>query len=277
MLHRFPLRAARPAPLVLVALALACASAQPAGTPPGEEDLESPPDLRVADDLEDPRAPSDLRPPPDLAPSPDLLEPPDLRPITGCSVVPQAGCPSGQKCTTRDAMTTICDPAGMSLRGQSCTVAAGVDSCSAGNVCIDEGGGLSQCRAFCRTSMDCGDPRSFCDFPLGAPMAFRVCTQPCNAIYPGVGCSAGLACVAYGLERTDCQAPGPSDAGQPCSSIRDCKGGMACVGPAGASVCRRICRRGDPSVCPALHLCVDVQAGAFVWPTYGVCCLAGFC
>ncbi|MCS6911924.1 MAG: hypothetical protein RMK29_10565 [Myxococcales bacterium] len=277
MLDCTVLRTVRCGLVALTALALACASPQPGGTVAWEEDLAAPADLGVAGD---PQRPPDLPLPPDLAPSPDLpdlLDPPDLRPITGCSVVPQAGCPPGQKCTTHDALTTICDPTGMSLRGQSCTVMGGVDSCAAGHVCIDEGGGLSQCRAFCRTSMDCGDPRSFCDFALGATMAFRVCTQPCNAIYPGVGCSAGLACVAYGLERTDCQAPGPSDAGQPCISVRDCKGGMACIGPAGASVCRRICRRGDPSTCPAFHLCVDVQAGAFVWPTYGVCCLAGLC
>jgi hypothetical protein len=261
--------------LVPLLALVACAAAN-TGQNVGGDDLlsaepdlgaEGGPDLLMSQDLSasDMRAPDDLR-----------MPGPDLRPITGCTEAPQPpvlGCPAGMKCTTHDSMTTICDPNGTSLRGAPCTVTGVVDSCVAGSLCIDEGGSKSQCRAFCKTDAHCG-ANSYCDFTVGS---FKVCTQACNALPPGTaGCQGGLGCVVYGREHTDCQNPGMSDAGQPCASVRDCKGGMACIG-VGAALCRRTCRKGMNGDCPAGNLCVPVASGGYNWVTYGVCCPGGTC
>ena len=261
-------KGASPRRALLVSCLLLCGCATTPGGFATDEDMAIVEDLAVRPEV-------DLRPPTDLGAGADL------RPMTGCTIVPQGGCPAGQKCTTHDSSTSICDPAGPSARGQACTVATGIDSCAAGSVCIDEGGGRSQCRAFCKSDGDCKDIRSYCSFTLGTG-TYKLCTQPCNAIYPGAGCAAGLGCFALNLdlfllqERTDCGAPGPRSEGQACASARDCQGGMGCIGPAGAGLCRRICRRGDSAVCAAGTTCGDIP-GFIPWPNYGACCPGGTC
>lgn len=211
--------------------------------------------------------------PPDLASSGprDLAQAPaDLAKITGCRVVPQSGCPAGQKCTTENGSTSVCDPAGPDARGDACTTTAGVDSCAAGSVCIDEGKGQTQCRAFCVYDSDCG-ARSQCAYDVGT--RFSVCSQACNPIYPGAGCHAGLGCYAFADEHTDCLPAGTSTRAAPCTSKLDCQGGMVCYGPLGASQCRRVCRKGDSSACSGGDTC----QGLIGWSLYGLCCPAGGC
>ena len=199
---------------------------------------------------------------------PGDLATPDMAKVINCVIVPQSGCPTGLKCTTRDAKTTQCDPPGPDGRGQICTTTNDVDSCVTGTACIDEGMGKSQCRQFCRSDADCG-ARSYCMFNLDQAGNFKVCSQPCNAIYPGnAGCATGLGCYVNASERTDCKAPGTAGDNQPCTKSADCKPGMACYGPLGSSVCHRICQKGNPAVCAGSDDCFALPG--FV--SYGLCC-----
>lgn len=229
--------------------------------------------MTLSQDLSMP--PADMR----MTASQDLLTPPDLMAITGCSIVPQGGCPTGQKCTTHDAKTSICDPNGTVARAKSCTYMGDLDDCAAANICIVESMTVNQCRRFCKADGDCANTRSFCDFDLdtmgGGASIVKVCTEPCNAIYPGAGCGAGLACKVYGREHTDCQAAGSGGLNMPCGDALDCQGGLACIGPAGATVCRKVCPKGNSTSCGSGNTCFNVQSGTFVWPLYGVCCPSG--
>lgn len=194
----------------------------------------------------------------------------DLAPITGCQIPNQYGCPAGMKCTTHDAVTTICDPSGTTPRGEKCTRTAGVDSCVAGTACSDEGGGYSQCRQFCTGDGQCGT-KSFCERALGTG-GIKMCTEPCTALYPGAGCRGGLGCYAYEDQHTDCRSPGAAGEGQPCYYPQDCQPGMACLGPAlGATYCRRVCLRASGSGCRTGQICADVNFNGRPWPDYGAC------
>lgn len=196
----------------------------------------------------------------DLTPAPaDLL-------VTMCQLVPQAGCPAGLKCTSHDAVTTVCDPNGTNNRGELCTTREGVDSCYAGFGCAAASTKIGICRAYCRTDANCGN-RSYCELPLGTSGIY-LCTEPCNPF--GAGCAAGLDCFAYDQEHTDCRIAGTKGEGQACARPEDCQKGMACLGPAGGEACRFLCLRASPS-CPNLKSCYTIQGPRGTWPTYGAC------
>lgn len=195
------------------------------------------------------------------SPAPDLM-------AVMCQLVPQAGCPAGLKCTTRDAVTTLCDPNGNLNRGELCVRREGADDCYAGNACVANGNGTGMCRTFCRTDLDCGS-RRYCELPLGTN-GLVMCTQDCNAL--GAGCPSGLGCYAYGREHTDCRAAGTKAEGQPCVRPEECQPGMACLGPAGGESCRKLCLRGNNGNCRNGQLCYNVNnSDGTTWATYGVC------
>ncbi len=198
----------------------------------------------------------------------DLAAAPGDMIVTGCQLVPQSGCTTSQKCTTHDAVTTLCDPNGSVNRGERCTTQNGIDSCYAAAACANAGGGIGLCRSFCRTDNDCGT-RSFCELPLGTA-GIRLCTQACNAL--GAGCPTGLACYAYNKEHTDCRLVGSAAEGQACVRPEDCQAGLACLGPLGGESCRKLCPRGNSATCAGTKICRDVTySDGTVWPTYGVC------
>lgn len=185
-----------------------------------------------------------------------------------CQLVPQSGCLATQKCTSHDAATTQCDPNGSVNRGERCMSMDGIDSCYAGNACIDQGNRIGICRAWCRTDGDCGT-RSYCELPLGTA-GLRVCSQPCNVF--GAGCPSGLACYAYNTEHTDCRLPGSKTEGMPCVRPEECMAGMACLGPAGNESCRKLCPRSTGGGCGVGQSCFIVtNSDGTQWPTYGVC------
>lgn len=195
----------------------------------------------------------------------------DLTPITGCIISTQTGCPIGYKCTSHDALTTICDPDGTVMRAGICTrnKTTGAENCVAGQACTDEGG-IGQCRSFCNDNTQCGT-RSYCEILLQTN-GFKVCTNPCTALYPGAGCAAGLGCYAYDFEHTDCKKAGTAAAGAPCAVPQDCQPGMTCLGPAGATRCRRICTKGFNGDCPVGQSCLAITyVNGMQWPTYGAC------
>lgn len=185
-----------------------------------------------------------------------------------CGIVPQTDCPTSDKCTTHDNVTTTCDRAGTANRGDRCTTLAGVDNCAAGNLCADAGGGVGQCRSFCRVDNDC-QGSGLCKLALGTS-GLRLCTQLCNAL--GAGCGMGLACYVFDAQDTDCLLPGTVNEGQACAISEDCQPGMACLGPAGAMRCYILCLRGFSSGCPGTEVCHDISnADGSIWSMYGMC------
>ena len=205
----------------------------------------------------------------DLAMTPVDLASADQTPAM-CQLVPQAGCAAGNKCSTHDLVTTLCDPDGSVDRGQRCMVQNMIDNCFAGNACTNAGNSIGICRTFCRTDNDCGT-RSFCELALGTG-GIRVCTQACNALGATAGCPTGLSCYAYNNEHTDCRLTGTTAEAQPCVRSEDCRPGMACLGPAGAERCRVLCQRSNGSGCSLGQTCTAVTySGGAQWPTYGAC------
>lgn len=219
-----------------------CASSNPSYGP------DAPRDAGVVEDLS-------------MLPVPDLT-------ITMCQLRPQGGCPAGFKCTTHDAVTTLCDPDGTNNLGERCTQRESVDSCYAGGVCTLAAPMIGLCRAFCRTDSDCGT-KSYCELPLGS-MGIRVCTLPCNPFGTTAGCPSATSCYAYGREHTDCRSVGTVATGQPCLRPEECQPGNSCIGASGA--CRKLCRRGINTDCPNLQRCYDIiNDDNTSWPTYGFC------
>jgi hypothetical protein len=214
-----------------------------------------------------PEVPADAGVPEDLTlPSQDLAVP-------MCQITPQGGCAPGFKCTSRDGVSTVCDPDGNTARGLICTRREGVDSCYAGNACVqtDASGssGIGICRAFCRTDTECGN-RSYCEIQLAGTTGYRVCTQFCNAL--GAGCPSPLGCYVFEREHTDCRTAGTRGVGQPCFLSTDCQPGHACLGPAGAGACYRLCRFRTNGDCPNFQRCLDVENDdRTLWTSYGAC------
>jgi hypothetical protein len=185
-----------------------------------------------------------------------------------CSINLQ-NCTGGEKCTTHDGVTTVCDPAGSAQRGQSCNLdSTGADNCTAGTVCTNEGNNLTQCRAFCQTDADCG-AGSYCYFQLDSG-SYSLCTQPCNAEPPAQqGCEAGLSCFAFYDEYTDCTSPGTGAPGDQCGSAFDCDTAETCIFSQGSGFCAQICQSvGD---CPNGFGCYNVNGPDGTWPDYGYC------
>lgn len=198
----------------------------------------------------------------------------DMAGSAACTVVPQAGCPAGFKCTTYDYATTTCDFVGQAARGSQCGQTP--DSCQAGLLCVNEsmgtGSAPTQCRAFCNTDQDCG-PASYCDIALHGGLA--LCTQACDPTV-GTSCESGLGCYLYGAEHSDCVQPGTVAAGGACRAFSDCQPGLFCSITGGAGHCYPVCRR-STMACPAGSACTAIRDGNTQWQTFGVCCPPGGC
>ncbi|HZS37542.1 MAG TPA: hypothetical protein VFF06_11985 [Polyangia bacterium] len=225
----------------------------------------------------------------DLATSPDLLAPPDMTPP--CSVLPQSGCGAGEKCTLGATNTPTCVSNGNKQNGQQCGT-AGSDDCVAGDLCTADAPSPAPatCRVFCSSDAQCTQPAvasggmaepgniAHCAITITGT-SDKVCTFACNpAPAAGAsGCVAGQGCVYGGEtgipELTDCETPGTGTDNFNCASTADCAAGFACVGPAGMSRCRQVCRSGNTNDCTNINPLYDCFDPAGVTnPMFGFCC-----
>lgn len=240
-----------------VLAASGCAQSAPTGPePPGNPRMMGDPNMMP------------LPSPPDLS-GIDLASStprPDMAGAPACRVWPQSGCPAGNKCTTIDYSSTVCDVDGQAPRGASCT--QGPDSCKAGSLCYrDPTNSATQCRQFCGTDADCG-PGTDCLIDLNAGRTLKVCTQACDPLNMG-SCASGHACYLYGAEHSDCVAAGTKALNATCSNFFDeCMAGLTCI----AGRCRQVCKRTGGN-CGAGLVCQPVDK----WAIYGACCPSGGC
>ncbi|MGM0596720.1 MAG: DUF4215 domain-containing protein [Myxococcota bacterium] len=126
-----------------------------------------------------------------------------------CVIVPQSGCPSGEKCTVDTATSNRCISAGTGSEMDEC---ASDSDCAEGLTCAGLGA-IGVCRRFCRgpnATYDSGDcissAGSICKYQVEdgsgtvVPSTY-LCTAPCDVVN-ATGCPAGYACDLYGIDRT---------------------------------------------------------------------------
>src|SRR5262249_24107704 len=131
--------------------------------------------------------------------------PPDM--TKPCSIVPQSGCPAGDKCTL-GATQNICEPNGTQQNGSPCGT-TGVDNCVAGDRSSVDSASAStaMCRQFCNTDANCTQAAvksgstteakntAHCIITYSGTTQMA-CTFACNPVtHAGAaGCPTGLAC-----------------------------------------------------------------------------------
>ncbi len=203
---------------------------------------------------------------------------------TGCTIVPQSGCPNGQKCTVDTASANRCNTAGVLGDGEPC----GVDAdCAAGLGCAalpGTSGGI--CRRFCRGSYydtsDCNDgPGSVCFYSVADGFGVTLsglfqCTVHCDLV-TGSGCGAGMTCTLLLLDRdgdqyketdsTECFSN--SDPYIFCGGSSPCPTGSMCY----EGSCYRWCSSANTAVCTSMGLlCNSFDPQLFIGAVeYGLC------
>jgi len=151
-----------------------------------------------------------------------------------CGLVPQCGCPTGQKCSlTGDPPVRGCVTAGTGTKGVSCLTD---DDCAAGFICVglftNEGASEAACYPFCASEVQCPGDASVC-FAAFSGTTDSICSLGCNLI-TNSGCPSGSKCTVLtitstGQAITDCTADsGYGTAGSSCSVESDCGPGTFC-------------------------------------------------
>ncbi len=163
---------------------------------------------------------------------------------TPCGLVPNCGCPDGQKCslvTHGSSTLRACVAAGPGTMGSACTSDAG---CAAGLICLElpseEGGTAAACYPFCDSDSDCPGDASLCHEAF-ADTTDQICSLGCHLI-TSTGCPSGSKCALYvltatGQPLTDCT----SDLGSGgyltmCAAESDCRSGFYCDSGAGQCI-----------------------------------------
>jgi len=189
--------------------------------------------------------------------------------VTGCSILPQSGCPSGQRCILRDDGRR-CVANGALPHGTECSAD---EDCAAG-FCRDIP--FQSCTDYCSDDEDCADngPGSRCAFTIHVGSeSIRVCSIDCDPL-TGTGCREGIQCNAQSDSvvpcHTDCNAQStPGTEGQECREhlTHECAVGTACE----EGLCRPYCIIGEP--CEGRGECVLRGGEACVVGSigYGVC------
>jgi hypothetical protein len=156
---------------------------------------------------------------------------------TPCGLVPNCGCPSGQKCSlvagTGGTPVRACVASGSGTKGASCTLDS---DCAAGFICTqmysDEGRTDSACYPFCDSDLDCPGDASVC-WEAFVGTTDSICSLGCNLL-TSTGCPVGSKCTVLTLSTsgtmlTDCTSDaGTGGAGAFCSLESHCGSGHFC-------------------------------------------------
>ncbi len=191
---------------------------------------------------------------------------------TSCTIIPQSGCESGQKCTVDTIATNRCITAGPGAEGTPCMADA---DCQAGMGCAVINGFTFEaaCRRFCRAknayadSHDClGSAGSICYYNVADAnnnvfTNLFQCTAACDPV-AGTGCISGMKCNLYGIDRsgngqpdlyaTECYST--ADTNYYCSGGAPCPNGYECFNFGYGPACYRWCSTQNTAVCDALGM-----------------------
>lgn len=221
--------------------------------------------------------PSDLGPPVDGGPGTDLGPRPDgggmaMCPAGACDLVTN-GCGAGMGCyllamgAGTPAVPT-CDMSGIGVQGASCMA---YSDCAAGFVCVGETATTpGTCEKYCcnlGSSAGCAAGAS-CSISLtdamGMPSGAGLCNTASNCMLFGSDCTGGEACFLSGGDgTTDCVTPGTGAAGANCMFTNDCMAGFSCIGPTGATKCRKLCDTVDMDpACVGTDVCTTLRIPA---------------
>ena len=217
-----------------------------------------------------PRPGPDGNPAPDAGPtptqdgSPDApVTPPDAPPANACTLVPQAGCPSGAACDL-DATGSATECRDVTAQGTSNSLCATETACRAGYTCLSNAGGGSSCAKFCETDSDCNGDGSRCVIGIadgnGNDTGHDVCSNHCDPAAQS-GCPTGMACFAQHRgagDITDCRFQGTTPIGALCSTQSQCEPGSSCITYQGQGRCLAYCVVGDPSACDVDETCLSL-------------------
>lgn len=201
-----------------------------------------------------------------------------------CTLVPQGGCPSGNKCVYTLGQAN-CIPFGTTAPGQLCNA----DTCVKGVQCDNPFGPPTLCRQLCVSDSDCtqappsNEPTNsgLCVIGVATSQGTKLCSIPCDPVPSHTsGCASGLACHVFANsgtngEDTDCGTAGTAEDGESCTTNLDCVTGFTCVESGGGpSHCRPVCRINTNSDCTVNgESCVSITGRV----RFGACCPGAGC
>lgn len=201
-----------------------------------------------------------------------------------CGLLPNCGCPPGEKCYVNTASTPFrreCTTAGTGDPSTICTSEAG---CRPATQCLPlyttAMSGESMCYGYCNSEEDCPTDASVCFSFFIGEIYPKVCSHGCDPIASS-GCPSGTKCMIFRLtspsvELTDCSADsGSTPAGGPCVTEADCAPGTFC----GSDTCLAYCTRPSGPECRFSETCQEITDPSTGLPTpvildgisYGFC------
>jgi hypothetical protein len=182
-----------------------------------------------------------------------------------CSVDPQCGCPSGQKCDIGGTAGAACTTAGSGTVGVRCALNT---DCAGGLTCVD-----GVCHSYC-ASVGAACPGGLCvQGGSGTQPQDKICTIDCK-LEPDT-CGAGEACIPITvggvLTTADCEAPGTGAYGDSCEYNTECGAGLGCDAPtASGTFCLPWCQ--STANCAAGYTCFPFSPAETIdGITYGYC------
>jgi hypothetical protein len=181
-----------------------------------------------------------------------------------CGLLPNCGCPSGQKCyvnVTASPFVRECTTAGS---GDSSTICTSESSCGPATQCLplytEATSGESMCYDYCNSESDCPTDKSACFSFYTSETYPQICSHACDPL-TGSGCPTGTKCGLFGLTSppinfTDCQADaGSTPAGGYCTAETDCGPGTFCA--TSLTTCLAICQYPSGPECSMLETCTQ--------------------
>jgi hypothetical protein len=189
-------------------------------------------------------------------------------PIGACSVVPQAGCPTGQACDFGDPEDGPHECRAISEAGTVDDLCTDLTDCAAGFTCVGSGTRRA-CDRFCDNDSQCGLGSRCVDELLaddGDPLLDRVCSNSCNVLAQ-TGCPTGFGCGAFDdgdRDFTDCEVMGTRADGQTCTTATDCRAGSLCVNELdGETRCHAWCNLAQNTcTCTAFSVAIEINSVA---------------
>jgi hypothetical protein len=173
-----------------------------------------------------------------------------------CTVSPQCGCGSGEKCARQNGAPESCVGVGTGGPGASC---ASDSDCDENDVCF-----VNLCTPTCTGKESCTGAHAEClsIYYGGVSQGYSGCATHCDPLAPRradashSACTVGQSCVGASYTKGATYCIGSTDAlsaGSNCASDGECAPGATCV----INTCRAYCAVG--ATCPTPESCVALD------------------